>query len=137
MKDKYTKEQIEEAFTSLISNQSLMKTSVGALLGLIIGIIIYLTFAYIRVTIAVLLFLPPLLVGFLAGYLGKPYETKFKILIFLIGALTYFIGLYWIFIAHNYILIALTPIAGFIAVYGSTLHLTDIQKRAIWKKQYE
>ena len=137
MKNKYTKEQVEEAYLSLMSNQSLIKTIVGAALGLVSGIIIYLLFGLMGATITLFLFFPPAIVGYLAGVLGKPYEIKLKLIVAVFGMLTYFIGLYWIFIAHNVLLILLTPIAGFIATFCSGLHITELQKRAIWKKQYE
>ena len=137
MKNKYTKEQIEEAYLTLDSNQSLTKTIIGATLGMVAGILIYLLFGLMGATIALLLFFPPSIVGFLSGFLGKPYDIKLKLIVAAFGMLTYFIGLYWIFIAHNALLILLTPIAGFIATFCSSLHLTEIQKRAIWRKQYE
>lgn len=137
MKPKFTKEEIEKAGNDLVFNQSLIKIISGALLGLLIGVIIYLGFAMVGATFTLLLFAPPFIVGFLAGVMGKPYDFKYKLIICIFGMVTYFIGLYFIFIAHNSLLILFTPIAGFISVYCSSLHISEVQKRAIWKMQYE
>lgn len=137
MKNKFTKEEIEEAYVSLISNQSMVKTVFGASLGFLGGVILYYIFAQIGATFIILLFVPPVMVGFLSGEIGKPYDFKHKLITCVFGVMTYFIGLYWIFIAYNPFLLLLTPVAGFISVYFSGLHINEVQKRAIWKKQYE
>ena len=93
MKRKFTKEQIEEAYVSLVSNQSMAYTLIGSSLGLLAGVVIYFLFALAGATFTILLFLPPIIVGLLGGFMGKPYEPKYKSITFIFGLATYFIGL--------------------------------------------
>ena len=93
MKPKFTKEEIEQAGKDLVSNQSMIKTTLGALLGFLCGGAIYFIFALIGATFILFLFIPPFFVGLLAGAMGRPYEFKYKLIVFIVGMVTYLVQL--------------------------------------------
>ena len=133
MSGKFTEKELKEAQIAIAANESVFGTICGAILGVIIGLSIWLLFAILFlppvIAVPVLLFISPAFVGFLAGELGKPFSFLHKLIIFSFGIVVYAPA----FIIYSRFNIYLSLIAGFVAVFFSTLHMSEVQKYTLKK----
>ena len=130
----YMEQQSRLAYEELVRNQCAKKAIGGALLGAMLGLVIFYFLNENNITSTWMLLAPAALVGGLSRLLGRSYQTKYAVFCGCLASLIHLIGIIYIF-PLNTLAMSTLPVSFIIALYLGKVHLNDIQQRALWRKK--
>ena len=135
MSKRFSDEEIRAAYDQLVREQSPVSAVIGAVIGAMPASAILFVFVSMGGTFLWLLFLPAAIVGYTAGYTGRVYEFKYRVIPGIIAAIIHALGLLVLFQNHMFYLVTL-PLSFGVAVYLCKRKLDTLQEAAIWAKKY-
>jgi hypothetical protein len=131
---KFEQEQSTLIYDELVSLQSPKKAVFGAFLGAFIGLIFFVLCALNGILFIWMLFLPSFLVGYFACSFGKLYQLKYTFIPAIIASLLHTFAIVFLF-QFNFMSVFSIPVSFLITVYFSKIRLTEVQAKALWRKE--
>jgi len=135
MSRRFEKEEIIEAYNELVKSQSVKKAIVGALLGSLPALLLYVIFLFMGGILLWFIFIPSALVGFFAADFGKTFEFKYRLIPGFIAMVVHALGILVLFPIHVFFLVTLPLIFG-VAVFFSKRKLDNLQETALWQHKH-
>ena len=126
---KYTKEELELALTEVSDNADPVYAFVGAMVGGIPAIVLYLFFSQMGGIFFIMLILPPFMIGYAAKFMGRTYTIKHRIPVGLTAAFIHVLGSY--LAQFDFLIFILTPVTFAIAFTIAKVKLNSVQSWAI------
>lgn len=126
---KFTDEDLQDVYDSLIRNESMAKTFIGGLMGASIAIAFYWLFIQMEYILVVFLIIPPAVIGYFAGIIGQPYQMKTRIPIGLLAVVVHILSIEYF--NMNLIFLIFIPIAFAEAYIVAKIKLSKIETVAL------
>ncbi|RUO29573.1 hypothetical protein [Aliidiomarina soli] len=126
---KYSIEEMQHAYAELNKKERPLAAFFGAIGGALPVAALYLLFGEMGGVLAVMLLLPPVVIGLFARYTGFPYRLKVRLPIGLIAMILHIAGC-WL-LQLNPLLYLLAPVCAGIAISMSKVKLSKLQDLAI------
>ena len=125
----FSQEESEKAYAELVKNESVTLTILGALAGCIPAFAIYAFFTTLGGVLAIFLFIPSMVIGLFARFVGRPFNVKPRIFAGILAVVLHCAAIY-LFGFHPLTLI-LAPACFIAAVTISKVSLDRLQNYAI------
>lgn len=131
---KYADEQAERVYQELNRQQSPHKANLAAMFGVIVSVVFLYGCEYFDYVWIWMLFFPSLLIGYCAQIFGKVYLTRYTIIPALLATA---LQIFAVFVMFNFDSLAVitVPISFLVTLFLSKIKLSQVQQRALWRKQ--
>jgi hypothetical protein len=122
-------DETELAYAELQKNEKPMMTFVGALVGCLPATVIYVLFASMGGVLAFFLFIPGIVIGYFARFVGRPFNLKPRLLVGFLAFILHCFATYYI--GFSPLIYILAPVCFAVAVTFSKVKLSRLQEFAI------
>jgi hypothetical protein len=134
---KYPLDELKQLYQQLIKAQSTIKTLIGGLIGMALAIMAFWAMAkpigenqyFISLPTLIIVFLPPVMMGFFAKLYGQSYNLKPRLSVGIIALLFHIATIYLMQIHPIWYLLA--PVVTILAIYIAKIKLTNKEWIAI------